>query len=94
MFGEYDENEPLGIEVNRDSISVRGLRFCLPFLRCFGEKISSITVFYSDLTDSQNDHVDQYINEYCCDTLKDIRIDDKERFSDENFPKPFKSVTQ
>lgn len=46
------------------------------------------------MTDSQNDHMDQYINRFCADTLTSISFHEKSRFSVDNFQKPFANVTE
>lgn len=70
-------------------IEVFGLRFCLPFLRCFGSKISNLQVNSFDLA---SEHFDQYINEHCADTLASIEFSNK--IGTLSFSrKPFKNVT-
>ena len=75
------------ITVNQYFISVCGLKFCLPFLRCFGATLTHLGV-----TSINNDYVDQYINKYCANTLKKIRFTEKTSLSAENFPLPFPKV--
>lgn len=60
----------------------------LPFLRCFGAKISTLIVRYAD------NCVNAYINRYCADTLVDIEFFNCQRgaLSMENVLQPFKQV--
>lgn len=82
---------PLGIskDVSKDQIIVYGLKYCLPFLRCFGAKILSLEV---DYIDTANDYLDRYLNQYCANSLTNIKFWYKRAFSLENFAKPFKCV--
>lgn len=63
---------------------------CLPFLRCFGAKISHLTV--SKFNDEQLDVVQQYINQYCANSLTCIAFYGAWAFSVEIFKNPFKNV--
>lgn len=92
---EFDEsgNPFPGIDYEDYSMNIDGLKFCFPFLRCFGAKIPDLNVLYSEMTDLQSNRLDYYINQYCADTLKKITLDDKQTFSVDSFSKPFKSVT-
>lgn len=84
-------------------IYVYGLKFCLPFLRCFGKRILSMTVEYgwayvyekpiTKAKQEENGYLDRYVNKYCADTLTRITINEKRAFLNKNFPKPFKNVT-
>lgn len=81
------------IELVRNDISVSGLKYCLPFLRCFGAKCSSVTISTNRSAPSaHHDHLDQYITKYCSSTLKSIRFIQKQSFKSENFSKPFPNV--
>lgn len=83
-----------GISINGTSIAVVGLRHVLPFMRCFGSKLSHLWVYYlkANDADSQNDRINQYISQYCSDTLDNITLIDKPFVSIESFSKPFKNV--
>lgn len=61
-----------------------------PFLRCFGKKISKVRVYGTD------SFVNQYINQFCADTLTNIDFYESRRkqFSAKNFSKPFKLVNE
>lgn len=83
------------ISIIEDNIVIHGFEFCFPFLRCFGAKFSKMLVFYDrDTVDSLNEHLDRYINQYCADTLTSIEFLYRENFSAENFPKPFRNVSE
>lgn len=104
-FHDDHRNKQINLDVTRYSrisysandkdINVAGLKYCLPFLRCFGAKctILSITTSHDAYQSQHNDYVDQYITKYCADTLKSIRFVEKPSFKKRNFPRPFKSVT-
>lgn len=65
----------------------------MPFLRCFGAKISHLDVNYNKHELDGNDYVDRYVNQYCAETLKSISFLNKSStFFNMNFPKPFKCV--
>lgn len=66
-------------------INVRGLETCLPFLRCFGAKVQHLHF----ILQSKNNYADQYVNQYCADTLTRIEFYNHDRFL---FTKPFKNV--
>lgn len=74
-----------------DKVIVFGLEFCLSFLRCFGAKISNLTVGYNRL-DGEIDHLGEYINEYCADALTSVSFNYKQKFSSHAFQKPFEHV--
>lgn len=72
---------------NLSPIQVRviGLRFGLPFLRCFGSKIQHLYV----RSYCRNGYVDQYVNQYCAETVTRLESHGQDWFS---FTKPFKKV--
>lgn len=76
------------IEFTADGrLLVLGLKPCLSFLRCFGPKLSHLHV----IIQSENRYIDQYISQYCADTVTRIRFRNfhPRRFL---FTKPFKKV--
>lgn len=90
----YRPNEwQSGIYWHPKCIFVVNLKFCLPFLRCFGAKISDLLVDYSGLPSDHCGHVNQYISQYCAATVTKIVFLGKPEFSIELFRKPFKQVT-
>lgn len=75
------------------NIDISGLKLCLPFVRCFGAEFSELTIHTGNSVPiSRNNYLDQYINNYCADTLTSIRFFEKPSFQVENFPKPFNHV--
>lgn len=82
-----------GVYWHPKCIYVVNLKFCLPFLRCFGAKISDLLVDYSGTSIEHCGYVDQYISQYCAETLTNIVFLGKPEFSIELFQKPFKNVT-
>lgn len=79
-----------------DFIQVEGSRFCFPFLRCFGAKISKLMVDYGGRHKrvAQNAHLERYIDQYCAVTLMSITFLNKWISSNEFYSKPFKNVTK
>lgn len=91
----FDSYQRRPISITGDNVHIHGLEFCFPFLRCFGAKFSKMLVLsYSETVDSLNEHLDRYINQYCADTLTSIEFLYRENFSAENFPKPFRNVSE
>lgn len=68
------------------------LKFCLPFLRCFGAKVLGLIFESNHAIDKRIDYLDQYINQYCADTLCQLTFLYDKTFAIGNFPKPFKNV--
>lgn len=82
-----------GIYWHPKCIFIVNLKFCLPFLQCFGAKISDLLVDYSGLPSEHCGRINQYISQYCADTLTKIVFLGKPEFSIELFRRPFKNVT-
>lgn len=82
-----------GIYCLPNCIFIVNLKFCLPFLRCFGAKITELLVDYSGLPLEQCGRVNQYISEFCADTLTKTVLLGQPVFSIELIQKPFKNVT-
>lgn len=57
-----------------DDIELSGLRICLRFLRCFGHLILKLDVSYNLADQNYCDYMDQYITEYCVNSLIKITI--------------------
>lgn len=79
------------MRVDRTSIDevriiVFGLRPCLQLVRCFGEKLTGLT-----LINGSNKFLDQYIHQYCSRTLLRISLLNRPPFAD-NFRKRFIKV--
>lgn len=75
-----------------DYVSMCGFKYCFLFLRSFGAALINLEVSYYECNDVQTARLDQYLNQYCADTLEELKIDNKTSFSVENFSKPFKNV--
>lgn len=87
-FCRYD-----GSNLYNKGVYVASLKFGLPFLRCFRAKIKHL-LNWEDFGDS-NDHVHEYINAYCADTLISIGFFQRSPgFWISNSSKPFKNVEQ
>lgn len=63
-----------------------GIKVCLPLLRCFGPKISNLLVMHTD------DFFDQYLNQFCADTLIGISFDSKSKLFVDSFTRKFQNV--
>lgn len=61
--GPFDER----LELAGNGVQVFGLRFCLPFLRCFGAKIMDLAVHYGQI--EKDAEMNRYISQYCAKTL-------------------------
>lgn len=57
------------------SLEISGMLICLKILRCFGHKISKLAICYGSINEDQEAKVNQYLNEYCADSLVEIRIE-------------------
>lgn len=86
-----------------DDIYVRGLKLCLPFLRCFGAQITELHSFdgsyphvliSTEYKSKFSHHVDRYLNQYCTENLQKILFYGRPAFSSENFRRPFRMVKQ
>lgn len=87
-----DTQKPDLITVGRFEIDIVGLRYSLPFLRCFGANIKRMKVINADQKATRGDnHLERYINQYCADTLSNLCFKNRV-FSVHNFTKPFKKV--
>lgn len=70
-----------------NKIFVDSLKLILPYLRLFGANITKLIVMFSK-NDVRNERIDQYIGQYCADTLASISFHEKPAFSF-NYLKPF-----
>lgn len=68
------------VSVTPTRAHVNGLKLCLSLLRCFGAKISNLTLQYFFVCPELESNLDQYINQYCADALISIEICDKSHF--------------
>lgn len=62
------------------------------FLRCFGSKLSRLRVKSSSTNARYENFVDQYINQYCANSLIYISFERKHEFSNDAFKNPFTYV--
>lgn len=64
-----------GAVFQRDgTIVVGGLKTCLQLLRCFGEFVKNLDISFVDSTKKHHFLMDQYINEFCADSLIELRV--------------------
>lgn len=84
-----------------DDIYVCGLKFGLPFLRCFGATISELLIFdgsYPHVLISNaykskfSHHIDHHLNKYCARSVSNLLFYGRPAFSLENFRQPFRKV--
>lgn len=74
------------------AIRVLSIESSLAFLRCFGAKITLLSVSYSNCSAARSSYVDRYVNQYCAENLLGISFIGKDDFLIENYQRPFKSV--
>ncbi|XP_055308471.1 uncharacterized protein LOC129572528 [Sitodiplosis mosellana] len=74
------------------TIVVGGLKTCLQFLRCFGESVKKLDVSFVDSTKKHHSHVDEYINDYCADSLGQLRVYGRLTSLMKDISKPFSAV--
>lgn len=79
--------------------TINGLAQCLAFLRCFGAHISNLYDAWIPLRKYNNmprykccTVLDQYINEYCADSLDTITFENKAAFPTKKLKKAFTKV--
>lgn len=83
-----------GIETASE-IRVFGLKFHLPFLRIFGAGFSTLSIGSGrGVSLEHENYVDQYVNQYCVNTLTSIRFTQKSSFFIDNFANPFTNVKE
>lgn len=76
-----------------ERIYVEGLKPCLQFLRGLGPSVSRLCIRYDDWSKKQCDYINQYINEYCANSLVAIQLLFKpNRCPIKHFEKPFVNV--
>lgn len=68
-------------------ITIHDVRTCLKFLRCFGPVITKLQIGYYQSYSYINhyDHVEQYVNEYCSESLISISYFHKSDFPSRTF---------
>lgn len=84
------------IEYNKRSTAEIHWKYCLTFLRHFGHLISKLEISYWGKKPLINlkfaAHLDQYVNEYCAESLTEISFDECETEMMQNLKKPFTKV--
>lgn len=75
-----------------DIVLIHDLKTCLQFLRCFGSSITHLAINYRRSDSKRYDHVHQYINKYCSESLITVQFKLKPSFPIEHFVKPFVNV--
>lgn len=82
IFGTEHLDDKCDIKVGDTLISLR-------LLRCFGQYISSLRIWY-DYRDLK--HLDRYVNEYCANSLTNIEIVTAPTNAMEHLTKPFTKI--
>lgn len=83
----------ISINLTGDKIRVSGLKMVLQFLRRLGPSISDLKILYKGWSSNQCDHIHEYINNYCSESLNKIEFCDKKQWiSIQHFKKPFVNV--
>lgn len=85
--------KPFVVHEFGDRIEISGLKSCLQYLRCFGSSISNISIDYNESNSKRYQHVHDYINEYCMNSLTNISFDALPKNSMLHFKKPLNNVT-
>lgn len=75
-----------------EKVGIFQFKTCLQFLRCFGSSISKLQIYYNGSNSKRYDHVHQYINTYCAESLVEFELIIKPRISIHHFEKPFVNV--
>lgn len=76
----------------RDEIYLIGLKASLQYLRCFGSSIIDLRVNYNASESKRYDHVLQYINDYCANSLTRIQFDFMPNIAVQQFQKVFTRI--
>lgn len=75
------------IFVRERAMWISGLKSCLQFVRCFGENITDLVMSYGS-----NDHLNQYIQQYCAESLTKISFLGVKSLHVNSFERPFNNV--
>lgn len=87
-----DRDLPPIIKDNLSSV-LTNLKISLRFLRCFGSKLSELSVGYGEAAvDTRNDYLNHYINRYCADTLTTIIFLGRLPVANDHFLEPFEKT--
>lgn len=81
QFEEYDVG-----------IIIRDLQMAINMLKYFGSSLRRLSIYYNEIEGSQLDMLNQFVNQYCSETVKKLEV----KFLDENvlnqLTMPFKEV--
>lgn len=77
------------IQTNNKSPKIAGLKKCLRFVRCFGHNIYELKIDYCRSSRKDYTYLDQYVNEFCADSLTHIKYIRKSTILLEIPEKPF-----
>lgn len=73
------------------SIVVGGLKTCLQFLRCFGVSIKKLDISFVDSSKNHHFLMDEYINQFCADSLIELSVYGRLTSLMNDIKKPFSS---
>lgn len=73
-------------------VTVRGLKTCLQFIRCFGSSINHLKINYKNSNSKRHEYVHHHINKYCAKSLARISFLNMPSISMEQFSQVFTNV--
>lgn len=90
IYKRSNENYIKMIQYN--NVFVYGLRNWAKFLRCFGDKFLRLQITSRCLPTEKFKLVDRYINQYCANTLTEIKFDSRNESLNDFFQNQFQKV--
>lgn len=75
-----------------NAIEIRDVKTCLQYLRCFGPFINDLSMGYHDLESAFYEHIHEYVNNYCAESLVHIKFDGMENIVIGQFQKVFAKI--
>lgn len=73
------------------TIVVGGLKTCLQFLRCFGKLVKMLDISFVDSSKKHHFLMDEYINQFCADSLIKLSVYGRLTSLMDDIKKPFSS---
>lgn len=81
-----------GFEIKGGILQIEGLKNQLLFLRYFGHSVFTLNIWYDSIASDKRHYLNQYIKEYCADTLIHIKVYDGDENTFKSWEKPFANV--
>lgn len=89
----YPNNRLINSKMNPwNEIYIIGFEQCLLYLRCFGPSITRLIINYNGSKSHRYNHLHQYINDYCADSLTCLKFKYMPNVAAEQFRKVFNNV--